>query len=130
MSTSFSNILAGSVCQVDGVLVGETWLVLDTHKILCTLAVFSSSKLLALIAHNLYTFANRSLQLYIEVENGVLSRNVYRVHSAVSGMEAKPAMQSRHKRLQCSTRYNCCNAPSAGCVGERGVHVTVISHCC
>lgn len=70
MSTSFSNILAGSVCQVDGVLVGETWLVLDTHKILCTLAVFSSSKLLALTEHILHTFANRNLQLYVKVENG------------------------------------------------------------
>ena len=119
----------------------ETGLVLDTHRILCTLEVFSSSKLLPLTAHILYTFANRNLSCMLnEVENGeaggctlysgVLNWNVYRVHSAVSGMEAKRAMQSSgvgHKglqfrrKMQCSARYNFCNAPSAGCVGECGV---------
>ena len=40
--------------------------------------------------------------------SGVPSWNVYGVHSAVSGMEAKPAMQSGavgHKGLQCNEMH-------------------------
>lgn len=116
---------------------------LGTHRILCTLAVFSSTtKLLAHTAHILNTIAVdsaciqkpstivRSAKLISRLVYSAVSQAGMCMGSILQSLVWRPSQQCSPllwNTKACNAAQLSCNALSAGCPGEYGVHVTVIS---